>query len=162
MRRGFTLIELLVVIAIIGLLSSIVLASLNSARERANDARRRSDVDTIIKALALYDLAYGNPATTCGNGSGNGWFNSAYSGYTSSAICLVNAGLTPQEIIDPTGARSSSASNQNHAYMKYTCSGVSYVYASLETLPRFVDGPTDGTCCAACDTLYGMNYWKAL
>ena len=39
MKRGFTLIELLVVIAIIGILSSVVLASFNSAREKAKVER---------------------------------------------------------------------------------------------------------------------------
>ena len=53
-KRGFTLIELLVVIAIIGILSSIVLASLNSARKKGRDARRVSDVKQLQLALELY------------------------------------------------------------------------------------------------------------
>ena len=53
-HRGFTLIELLVVIAIIGILSSVVLASLNSAREKARDARRVSDLKQMQVALELY------------------------------------------------------------------------------------------------------------
>ncbi len=52
--KGFTLIELLVVIAIIGILSSVVLASLNSARAKARDARRLSDLHQIRNALELY------------------------------------------------------------------------------------------------------------
>lgn len=54
MKRAFTLIELLVVIAIIGLLSSIVLASLTSARSKANDAKRVSDLHQIQNALETY------------------------------------------------------------------------------------------------------------
>src|SRR3989344_2634994 len=52
--RGFTLIELLVVVAIIGLLSSVVLASLNGARVKGRDARRLADVKQIQLALELY------------------------------------------------------------------------------------------------------------
>lgn len=52
--RGFTLIELLVVIAIIGILSSVILASLNSARTKGRDARRISDLKQIQLALELY------------------------------------------------------------------------------------------------------------
>ncbi len=54
LNRGFTLIELLVVIAIIGILASVVLASLNSARVKGRDARRISDVKQIQLALELY------------------------------------------------------------------------------------------------------------
>ena len=53
-HKGFTLIELLVVIAIIGILSSVVLASLNSARTKARDARRVADLKQIQIALELY------------------------------------------------------------------------------------------------------------
>ncbi len=66
--RGFTLIELLVVIAIIGLLSSVVLASLNTARAKARDAKRLSDLRQLETALALYRSTHGtypvNPAPT--------------------------------------------------------------------------------------------------
>tara|TARA_B100000508_G_scaffold60333_1_gene46945 strand:+ start:8283 stop:8801 length:519 start_codon:yes stop_codon:yes gene_type:complete len=60
MKKGFTLIELLVVVAIIGMLSSVVLASLNFARGNARDSRRLSDLKTIHTAFELAQNALGS------------------------------------------------------------------------------------------------------
>jgi len=54
MKKGFTLIELLVVVSLIGVLSTLVIANLNSARERARDAGRKSDLRNIQTALRLH------------------------------------------------------------------------------------------------------------
>lgn len=53
-RCGFTLIELLVVVAILGILSTLVVANFNAARERGRDAQRKSDVRQVQNALRLY------------------------------------------------------------------------------------------------------------
>ncbi len=53
-NKGFTLIELLVVIAIIGILSSVVLASLNTARVKARDTKRKADLNQIAIAMQFY------------------------------------------------------------------------------------------------------------
>ena len=85
---GFTLVELLVVIAIIGLLSSIVLASLNTARAKSRDARRKEDLYQIRTALELYYTDNGHypiisspwacsATTNLGNCSNASWNNLA-------------------------------------------------------------------------------------
>lgn len=67
-QRGFTLIELLVVIAIIGILSAVVLASLNTARSKGNDAAVQSDLDSIRTEA---EIQYGNLGNSYGTAVAN-------------------------------------------------------------------------------------------
>lgn len=67
-RAGFTLIELLVGIAIISLLSSVVMTNLNSARSKARDAQRISDVRQFQMALNFYYDKHGKYIDTMGVG----------------------------------------------------------------------------------------------
>lgn len=52
-QSGFTLIELLIVIAIVGILSAVVVTSLNSSRQRAHDANKITGVKEVAKAMEL-------------------------------------------------------------------------------------------------------------
>jgi prepilin-type N-terminal cleavage/methylation domain-containing protein len=70
---GFTLIELLVVISIIGLLSSVVLASLGNTRDKAKSTKIRTGVLELRKAIELgrsSDGSYGNLPTSVSNTCG--------------------------------------------------------------------------------------------
>ncbi|MCA9366319.1 prepilin-type N-terminal cleavage/methylation domain-containing protein [Candidatus Kaiserbacteria bacterium] len=71
MQRGFTLIELLIVITIIGILSSVVLVSLSSAREKSRDAARVSQIKEVKTALEVYRSDNGGYINICSGSPGN-------------------------------------------------------------------------------------------
>ena len=103
---GFTLIELLVVIAIIGLLASIVSVSLSSARAKARDVRRMSDLKQLQLALEMYFNS--NNAYPSTGGSWRGVSVNGGSRDTSGANAYI-PGLTPNYIsvlpVDPLDNR---------------------------------------------------------
>jgi prepilin-type N-terminal cleavage/methylation domain-containing protein len=68
---GFTLIELLVVIAIIGILSSVVLASLNTARSKGADAAVKSNLNNVRPQAELFYDAAGDYTGVCATGGVN-------------------------------------------------------------------------------------------
>ena len=78
-RKGFTLIELLVVISIIGLLATIVMVSLNSAKDKAKYARAQSDIKQLNLAMEIYredngELPpIGDNCSACYNPPGSSW-----------------------------------------------------------------------------------------
>ncbi|OGJ14765.1 hypothetical protein A2585_01010 [Candidatus Nomurabacteria bacterium RIFOXYD1_FULL_39_12] len=87
-NKGFTLIELLVVVSIIGLLASVVMTSLNTARAKARDSRRFSDMRQIQIALELYYDKYGAyPGNT----------DNDYGGYDTGCYGVADPFISPLE-----------------------------------------------------------------
>ena len=99
-KKGFTLIELLVVIAIIGLLSTLAVVALGSARQKARDSKRLSDLKQVQTALELYFTDHNSYPTSTAQTLGSDADKCLGStGFTTAALCGTNPymGLVPTD-----------------------------------------------------------------
>lgn len=138
-NKGFTLIELLVVISIIGLLSSVVLASLNTARGNARNAKRQQDLIQIRSALELYALdnggrypstggytvVYGDPGCSTTGGTSN-WIPGLVPNY----IATLPSDPRPAAAI----SNGVSLGNSHPSCYVYSSDGKTYILSAYGTV----------------------------
>ncbi len=132
--RGFTLIELLVVIAIIGLLASIVLASLNTARDQSKDAAIQSDLHGV---QAQAEVIRGSSPCYLG-ASGTCAGSAATIGNTTDAGgCVTNQNLLCSNSVVLAQVRAANAAG-GFVSLKSSAGARSYAYAvQLATDPAW-------------------------
>jgi prepilin-type N-terminal cleavage/methylation domain-containing protein len=148
-NKGFTLIELLVVISIIGMLSSIVLSSLQDARAKARDARRAMDMTQIYNALNLFYDKYGclpkaNSSACAGfnfTSDAGGW---DYSYIENSFLkFLVDSGFMSKVPVDPVNNMTGDGTPSGTYAYAYYCYPPKYTGTNKGLVLRyFTEKPT--------------------
>ena len=123
-KKAFTLIELLVVIAIIGLLSTLSIIALNSARAKARDAKRISDVKQMQVALEMFynDMGDYPAATSITPGA------AIYSDITAPFLRAIPTPPTPVDGTVCNGSDTATYSNSSYIYTR-TLTGTSPSYS---------------------------------
>ena len=126
-QKGFTLIELLVVVSIIAILSTVVLASLNSARDKAQSNKLQQETVQIRNALELYKNEYGTYPGVNGDyyyGWASGDGHSMNTAFPNLARFINLSSM----LIGQTGIFTYLPPNSNHfygsGYLNHNCGGV--------------------------------------
>ena len=156
-QKGFTLIELLVVIAVIGILSSVVLASLNSARKKGADAKIKAELKQIATALEMYYDKYGTYVVA---GSGHGSNGGPTSGCGCGWAAYEDSGAYAKSVTTKLAEEGflGRVSQQNPPnYMVYNCSADSYAVSATINNPTAQDISTAASMCGFPGG-YGKNY----
>jgi len=119
-QKGFTLIELLVVIAIIGVLSTMAVIALGSARIKARDAKRVADMRQVMSALELYYNDAGAYPVSAGVVPGSAI---SYSGTTYMALVPTNPSPNNDGTCPATTNYAYSSINSAASYIITYCLG---------------------------------------
>lgn len=146
-QTGFTIVELLIVIVIIGILAAITVVAYNGIQERANYSAYKSDINSINKAILLYQAdngAYpGNNAA-----SGTCWTNGSTVDFIS--------GLVPKYLAKTPVTPNASAGNY-YAYC-FSTGGIDYKLIRLVSSPATLPA-TEATNNPSIDTVRPTRGW---
>lgn len=142
-QKGFTLIELLVVIAIIGLLASVVLLALNSARAKSRDAKRLADVRQIASAMELYFNDRSSYPTSAGSITGAVFSSANAPGLSPSYIGVVPSAPTPADSNATNNCLSTAARGSNNYWYEAPTTGNTYTltFCLGDTTGGYASGP---------------------
>lgn len=168
-KLGFTLIEIIVVIAIIGLLTTVVTASLSQARSNSRDKVRISDLEHAKAAMHLYAVKNGTYAVEGAGYSGQGWFDYKNGSTYPKSIAeeLIASGMLTNTLHDPMVPAGIDISGDSRQYTVYFHSpggatkGVC-IFAKLErptdeNIATVTDAPLDPSARSSLEH-HGMNY----